>query len=105
MTSIEGITFDSTSHKLVSELIAQLKLAVGDFAVYGLPNTGKPHGQLRLAHYGPDLQHPKGRRVIAMIQPTATGVTLIRRKKASGGALRTKLNAGNGSEALKNIIS
>lgn len=104
MPSIEGITFDPTSHELVSELIEQLKL-VGDFAVYGLPNTGKPKGQLRLAHHGPDLQHPKGRGVFAMIQPTAVGVTLIRRRKAAGGDLRSKLNTGNRGATFKNIVS
>jgi hypothetical protein len=104
MPSIQGIPFDLTSHKLVSELVISL-MTIGDFAVYGLPNTGRPHGQLRLAHHGPDLQHPKGRGVFAMIQPNATGATLIRRKNASGGARRAKLTAGNSEEALKNIIS
>ena len=40
-----------------------------------------------------------------MIQPTAVGVTLIRRKKGSGGDLRSRLNTANRGGALKNIIS
>jgi hypothetical protein len=104
MPSIEGITFDATSHKLLSELIDQLK-SVGDFAMYPLPNMNKPRGELRLAHHGPYPLHPNGRGVFVMIRPNPAGATLIRRRRTVGGEVRTKLNAGNLSEMLKLIIS
>jgi hypothetical protein len=102
--SIEGITFDATSHQLVTKLIDRLK-EKGDIAVYGLRDMNKPRGQLRLAHQAPHPLHPNGRGVFVMIQPNADSATLIRRKHLAGGDIRTRLSAGNLDEMLMLILS
>jgi hypothetical protein len=102
--SIEGITFDTTSHQLVSELIDRLKQK-GDIAVYGLPNMNKPRGQLRLAHQAPYPRHPKGQGVFLMVQPNVDSVTLTRGKHRVGGERRTRLNADNLEEMFQHILS
>jgi hypothetical protein len=81
---IEGIEFDAKTGQLVADFIEKLKL-LGDLAIYSLPKMWKGKGEIRLAHHGPDLQHPKGRGVFAQIRPTLLGATLIRNKKDGEG--------------------
>jgi hypothetical protein len=101
---IEGIEFDENTAGHVSNLIEKLKLR-GDFDVYPLPRMWGGKGEIRLAHRGPDNQHPKGRGVFAQIRPTAAGATIIRRRKTSGGKSHINLNEGTFDEAYSAIIS
>jgi hypothetical protein len=64
LPTIERITFDDASYKLISNLIARLK-RYGDFAVYALPRMHNGKGEIRLAHHGPDIDHRNGRGVFA----------------------------------------
>jgi hypothetical protein len=73
--------------------------------VYGLPKMARAKDHARLAHHGPDPKHKKARGVFAVIQPTSTGATLIRRKLTVGGDARIKLSDANLDTSLKLIIS
>jgi hypothetical protein len=76
---IRGIEFDSDAHKVITNLIKKLELSTD--MIYPLKRTNNGKGQLRFAHHGPDLQHPKARGVFARINPTLLGATLIRRRR------------------------
>jgi hypothetical protein len=102
--SIEGIAFDEESYKLVQRLIVEVK-SLGDCAVYGLPRMHKPRGELRMAHFGPDLQHVDARKVFALIKPTKAGAVVRRPGKLADGQSHTVLTSANFEQLLVEITS
>ena len=105
MPLIEGITFDPTSHQLMSDLINRLKLT-GACAVYGLPRMNIPIGELRIAHDGPNLQRRYGRGVFVRISPSPReAAVVIRPTGLVGGARRTELNANNADDVFNAVNS